>query len=220
MKSILIIGMGKIGQHLCRKLLDLDNEVMIIDQNEEAIREFFTEVTSARIGDCTNPDVLQALGLNNFDVVIVTIKDDFQNSLEVTNLAKEQGAKYVISFASRDIQAKFLLKNGADEVIYPERDVAHNLAARCSANNVFEYMELDDEYSIVEVPILKSWAGKTIREIGVQAQYGINIIGVVRNGVTNIMPTADYEFIPGDHMQIISNREAAERLLKAIDKGL
>ena len=81
-------------------------------------------------------------------------------------------------------------------------------------------MELDDEYSIVEVPILKSWAGKSIREIGVQAQYGINIIGVVRNGVTNIMPTADYEFIPGDHMQIISNREAVERLLKAIDKGL
>ena len=110
MKSILIIGMGKFGQHLCRKLLELDNEIMIIDQNEEQIREFFTEVTSSRIGDCTNPDVLEALGLNNFDIVIVAISENFQNSLEITNLVKELGGKHIISLASRDIQAKFLLK--------------------------------------------------------------------------------------------------------------
>ncbi len=220
MKSILIIGMGKFGQHLCRKLLELDNEIMIIDQNEEQIREFFTEVTSSRIGDCTNPDVLEALGLNNFDIVIVAITENFQNSLEITNLVKELGAKHVISLASRDIQAKFLLKNGADEVVYPERDVAYNLAAKVSANHVFDYVELDDDYSIYEVPVLKSWVGGTIRELNINAKYHINIIGVITDGVTKIMPGPDYRFVPGDHMQIISNKEASEQLFKALDKGM
>ena len=220
MKSLLIIGMGKFGQHLCRKLLELDNEIMIIDQNEEQIREFFTEVTSSRIGDCTNPDVLEALGLNNFDIVIVAITENFQNSLEITNLVKELGAKHVISLASRDIQAKFLLKNGADEVVYPERDVAYNLAAKVSANHVFDYVELDDDYSIYEVPVLKSWVGGTIRELNINAKYHINIIGVITDGVTKIMPGPDYRFVPGDHMQIISNKEASEQLFKALDKGM
>ena len=220
MKSILIIGMGKFGQHLCRKLLELDNEIMIIDQNEEQIREFFTEVTSSRIGDCTNPDVLEALGLNNFDIVIVAITENFQNSLEITNLVKELGAKHVISLASRDIQAKFLLKNGADEVVYPERDVAYNLAAKVSANHVFDYVELDDDYSIYEGPVLKSWVGGTIRELNINAKYHINIIGVITDGVTKIMPGPDYRFVPGDHMQIISNKEASEQLFKALDKGM
>ena len=220
MKSILIIGMGKFGQHLCRKLLELDNEIMIIDQNEEQIREFFTEVTSSRIGDCTNPDVLEALGLNNFDIVIVAITENFQNSLEITNLVKELGAKHVISLASRDIQAKFLLKNGADEVVYPERDVAYNLAAKVSANHVFDYVELDDDYSIYEIPVLKSWVGGTIRELNINAKYHINIIGVITDGVTKIMPGPDYRFVPGDHMQIISNKEASEQLFKALDKGM
>ena len=220
MKSILIIGMGKFGQHLCRKLLELDNEIMIIDQNEEQIREFFTEVTSSRIGDCTNPDVLEALGLNNFDIVIVAITENFQNSLEITNLVKELGAKHVISLASRDIQAKFLLKNGADEVVYPERDVAYNLAAKVSANHVFDYVELDDDYSIYEVPVLKSWIGGTIRELDINAKYHINIVGVITDGVTKIMPGPDYRFVPGDHMQIISNKDASEQLFKALDKGM
>ena len=220
MKSILIIGMGKFGQHLCRKLLELDNEIMIIDQNEEQIREFFTEVTSSRIGDCTNPDVLEALGLNNFDIVIVAISENFQNSLEITNLVKELGGKHIISLASRDIQAKFLLKNGADEVIYPERDVAYNLAAKVSANHVFDYVELDADYSIYEVPVLKSWIGSTIRELDINARYHINIVGVITNGVTKIMPGPDYRFIPGDHMQIISNKEATEHLIKTLDKRI
>ena len=220
MKSILIIGMGKFGQHLCRKLLELNNEIMIIDQHEEQIRDFFTEVTSARIGDCTNPDVLQALGLNNFDAVVVAIGENFQNSLEITNMVKEFGAKYVISLSSRDIQTKFLLKNGADEVVYPEKDLAYNLAARCSANHVFDYIELDEEYSIYEVPILRSWVGKSIQELGIRANYEINIIGVVSNGEINIMPPIDYKFREGDHVKILADGEASDRLFKQLDKGM
>lgn len=216
MKSILLIGMGKFGHHLCTRLLDLNNEIMIVDRNEDNIRDMVSRVTSARIGDCTNVDVLKSLGLRNFDLVIVCIGENFQNSLEVTSLVKELGAKYVISMASRDIQAKFLLKNGADEVIYPDRDVAYNLAAKCSANHVFDYIELTDEYSIYEIPILSSWAGKSIKDVNVRAEYNINIIGIVSDGKVTIMPAADYQFQSEDHIKIIANRTDVNRLLKMI----
>lgn len=182
MKSILVIGVGKFGHHLVNKLLELDNEVMIIDSNEDHIRDMFTKVNSARVGDCTNVEVLKSLGIRNFDVIIVCIAEDFQNSLEVTNLVKELGGRHVISMASRDIQAKFLLKNGADEVLYPARDVAYNLAEKCSANHVFDYIKMTDEYSIYEIPIIESWAGKTIREVNVRAEYNVNIIAIVSGG--------------------------------------
>ena len=176
MKSFLIIGMGEFGKHICRKLIELDNDIMIVDQREEQLRDFFTDVSAARIGDCTNPDVLDALGIKNFDVIIVAIKENFQNSLEITNLAKEKGAKWVISLASREIQAKFLLKNGADEVVYPERDAAHSIAVKASANHVFEYIELDGDYSIYELPIIKEWVGHSIKDLNVSSRYNINIM--------------------------------------------
>ena len=220
MKSFLIIGMGEFGKHMCRKLLELDNDVMIVDQKEEKVRDFFKDVSSARIGDCTNPDVIDALGVNNFDVVIVAIKENFQNSLEITNLVKEAGAPWVISLASREIQAKFLLKNGADEIVYPERDAAHNTAARASANHVFDYIELDGDYSIYEVPILDGWIGKTIRQLNIQQTYNINVIGVVSAGVPNIMPGADYMFLKGDHVHVLSSAEDAKKLFIEIDKNV
>ena len=216
MKTILIIGTGKFGHHLCNKLVAMKNEVMIVDNNEDRIRDLFTQVTSARVGDCTNPDVLKSLGVSNFDIVIVCIAENFQNSLEVTSLVKELGGKYVISTASRDIQAKFLLKNGADEVIYPDRDIAYNLAMKCSADHVFDFVELTDEYSIYEVPIMKEWVGKTIREINVRANYDVNIIGIVSCGKTIIMPSADYSFVSGDHIKIISDQSSLKKLVKRI----
>lgn len=216
MKSILIIGTGKFGHHLCNKLISMKNEVMIVDNNEDHIRDLFTQVTSARVGDCTNPDVLKSLGVNNFDLVIVCIAENFQNSLEVTSLVKELGGKYVISTASRDIQAKFLLKNGADEVIYPERDIAYNLAMKCSADHVFDFIELTEEYAIYEIPIVKKWVGKTIREVNVRANYDVNIIGIVSKGKTILMPSADYQFLADDHIKIISDQNSLNRLVKNI----
>ena len=202
MKSILVIGMGKFGHHLVNRLITLDNEVMIIDKDEEQIRDMFSLVTSARVGDCTNLDVLESLGLGNFDLVIVCIGENFQNSLEITSLVKELGANYVISVASRDIQAKFLLKNGADEVVYPERDIANNLAYKCSTSHVFDYIKLTDDYSIYEVPILD--------------EYNVNIIGIVSNGENIIMPSADYEFNRDDHIKVISEKNNIHNLLKNI----
>ena len=216
MKSILIIGTGKFGHHLCNKLISMKNEVMIVDNNEDHIRDLFSRVTSARVGDCTNPDVLKGLGISNFDLIIVCIAENFQNSLEVTSLVKEMGGKYVISTASRDIQAKFLLKNGADEVIYPDRDIAYNLAMKCSVDHVFDFVELTDEYSIYEVPIRAEWIGKSIKEVNVRAMYNVNIIGTVSDGETIIMPSADYQFHKDDHIKVISDQECLKKLVKNI----
>lgn len=217
MKSILVIGLGKFGHHLVNKLLELNNEVMIVDNNEDSIRDMFSKVTSARVGDCTNPDVLKALGLRNFDLVIVCIGENFQNSLEVTSLVKEMGAKYVISMASRDIHAKFLLKNGADEVVYPDRDIANNLAAKCSANHVFDYVALTDEYSIYEIPIIAGWQGKTIKDVNVRAEYNVNIIAIVQeNGAKIVMPPADYVFKTGDHIKVLGQKKCIDEILNEI----
>ncbi len=218
MKSILVIGMGNFGYHLVQKLSEFENEneVMIIDRSETRIRDLFAQVFSARVGDCTNVEVLRSLDIPHFDVVIVCINEDFQNSLEVTSLVKELGAKYVISAASRDIQAKFLLKNGADEVVYPERDVANNIATTVSNSHIFDYIKLTDEYSIYEIPIIPQWIGKSIKDVNVRAEYNINIIGIVSDGTTMIMPSADYIFCENDHIKVISERENIRDILQHI----
>ena len=164
MKSILIIGMGRFGHHLCENLAMLGNDVMVVDQKEEVLEDLLPIVTSAKIGDCTNEAVLRSLGIANFDICFVCIGTNFQSSLEITSLVKELGGRRVISKANRDIHAKFLLRNGADEVIYPDRDIAEKMAVRYSANHVFDYIELTQEYSIYEIPPLDSWVGRSVRD--------------------------------------------------------
>ena len=139
MKSILIIGMGRFGRHLCKNLSQLGNQVMIVDEKEENLEEMLPYVVSAKIGDCTNENVLKSLGISNFDLCFVCIGTNFQSSLEITSLVKELGGRHVVSKANRDIHAKFLLRNGADEVIYPDRDIAEKLAVRYSANHCLLY---------------------------------------------------------------------------------
>ena len=217
MKSILVIGVGRFGHHLVNRLIELDNKVMVVDKEEDSIRDMFPLVTTARVGDCTNPDVLKSVGLENSDLVIVCIAQDFQSSLEVTSLVKEMGAKYVISMACRDIQAKFLLKNGADEVIYPDRDVAVNLAERCTAHNVYDYISISDEYSIYEIPIVPSWIGKSLKEIDVRAVYNVNVIAIIQSdGNVMVMPKVDYALQEADHVKIIGSKEDVAKLLKEI----
>ena len=151
MKTVLIIGMGRFGHHLANNMISLGNEVMIVDKDESRLEDLTKLISNIKIGDCTNEDVLQSFGVANFDICFVCIGTNFQSSLEITSLLKELGAKYVISQATRDIHAKFLLKNGADEVIYPNRDSAEKLAVRVSNDNLYDYVELDNEYSIYEI---------------------------------------------------------------------
>lgn len=168
MKSVLVIGMGRVGRHLSAKMMELGNDVMIVDKDEKIIETLAPNFTDANIGDCTNEDVLRSLGVSDFDICFVTIGENFQASLEVTSLLKELGAKRVVSKASRDIQAKFLLRNGADDVFYPEREIAEKLAICYNEENIFKYVELTHDYGIFEIPVLRTWIGKSIQEINVR----------------------------------------------------
>ena len=216
MKSVLIIGMGKFGHHLCNDLVALGNDVMVVDNQEENVTDLIYKVTNVQIGDCTNPQVIKSLGVGNYDIVFVCIGTNFQSRLEVTSLVKEMGAKYVISKANRDVHAKFLLKNGADEVIYPDRDIAENLAKRCSADHVFDYMELDEDHSIYEIPVLKEWIGHSMKELNLRAKYKINIIGTKQGDRSNILPDPDYVFCKDEHLMVLGKNEDVEKILSKI----
>ena len=216
MKSILMIGMGKFGHHLCKNLCEMGNQVMIVDMDEKKLEDLLPIVTTAKIGDCTNVEVLKSLGVGNFDMCIVCIGTNFQSSLEITSLVKELGAAYVVSKANRDIHAKFLLRNGADEVIYPDRDIAESLAVSLSSSHVFDYIELTDEYSIYEIAPLENWVGHSIREIDVRNKYHINILGVKESGVLKPLPGGDYRFTGNEHLLAMAAREDAKKLLRRI----
>ncbi len=216
MKSFLIIGMGRFGQYLCRELSKLGNEIMIVDDVEERLESCMSLVTSAKIGDCTKPEVLRALGVTNFDTCFVCMGRNFQSSLEITSLLKEMGARWVVSRASTDVQAKFLLRNGADEVVYPERDIAEKVAKKSSANHVFDFLDLPGNFGIYEIPPYKAWIGRSIRDVNVRAQYRISILGVKNGQDTMVLPGADYVFCEEEHLLVLGSDADMERFLKKL----
>jgi len=186
MKNILLIGLGRFGRHIALQLNKLGHEVMAVDSNEERVNEILPIVTNAQIGDSTNTEFLKSLGIGNFDVCIVTIGGNFQNSLETTSLLKELGAKLVVSRAERDVQEKFLLRNGADEVVYPEKQVANWAAIRYTADHIRDYIEVDDAHAIFEVEVPEGWIGKTVGELDIRRKYSINIMATKENGKINM----------------------------------
>ena len=191
MKNILLIGLGRFGRHLAVELNELGHEVMAVDDDEDRVNEILPYVTNAQIGDSTNADFLKSLGIGNFDICFVTISANFENSLETTSLLKELGAKIVISRAERDIQKKFLLRNGADQVVYPERQVAKWASIRYTADHILDYMEIDASHAIFEAEVPEEWLGKTIGELDVRRKYNINIIAVKDKGGVNIALSTD-----------------------------
>lgn len=193
-KSVLLIGAGRFGRHIASKLNELGHEIMAIDQNEERINDIVPIVTNAQIGDSTSEAFLQSLGVEDYDLCIVTIGNDFQSSLETTCLLKELGAKKVISRAERDGQAKFLLRNGADEIVYPEKQLAAWMAIKYSSDTILDYIEVDESCSIYEVNVPKEWVGKTVGEINIRKKYNINIIAVKEDGKTTALVTSETLF--------------------------
>ena len=191
MKNILLIGLGRFGRHIAIQLSQLGHDIMAIDTDEERVNDILPFVTNAQIGDSTNPDFLKSLGIGNFDICFVTISGSFQNSLETTSLLKELGGKLVISRAERDVQEKFLLRNGADKVIYPEKQVAKWAAIRYTADHIFDYIEIDEQHAIFEVEVPEGWVGKSIGELNIRSKFGINILGIKHSGKTEVSITPD-----------------------------
>ena len=214
MKSILLIGLGRFGRHIALKLNALNHQVMAIDHNEERVNALLPFVTNAQIGDSTNEEFLAALGVGNYDACIVAIGDNFQNSLETTYLLKELGARKIIARASKEMQEKFLLRNGADEVVYPEKQLAAWTAIRCSSEHILEYIELDDEYAIFEVEIPSDWSGKSILELDIRKKYGINILGVRTNGKLNMSITPNTVFGLDASVLVLGQEKAVHKCFR------
>ena len=197
MKSFLLIGLGRFGRHLAMQLNAQGHQVMAVDDDEEKVNAVLNVVTNAQIGDSTNGEFLQELGVGNYDVCIVAISNDFQGSLETTSLLKELGAKKVVSRAERDVQAKFLLRNGADEVLYPEKQLAKWAAVRYGSDHLLDYIELDADNAIVEVEVPAQWVGKTVGEIDVRRMHNINLLAVKKDGAIDAQITP-YTVLPAD----------------------
>ena len=178
MKNILVIGAGRFGTYLIQGFSEQGDEILVIDKDEDRLGKVLPFVTASLIGDSTDSDFMGNIGVNNFDICAVCIGDNFQNSLETTSLLKELGAKFVIARASRDVQEKFLLRNGADEVVYPEKNMAKWTAIRFSSENVKDYIPVPGDYSIFEVNIPKSWVGKSMVELNIRQNMHLNIIAV------------------------------------------
>ena len=211
MKSILLIGLGRFGRHIAIKLDELHHHVMAVDKEDTRVDAVLPFVTNAQIGDATNEDFLSSLGVGNFDVCIVAIGDNFQSSLEVTSLLKELGARMVVSRAARDVHAKFLLRNGADEIVYPERQLADWVAIRYSADHILDYIELDEEHAIFEISIPEEWLGKTIGQLDIRKKYDINIMALKTNDIMNLEISSDTQLLKGSTMLVLGETKHIQK---------
>ena len=213
MKSVLIIGAGQFGCHIAKIMSSLNCEIMAVDVNESAVNSILPYVTNAQIGDGTNTEFLHSLGVGNYDVCIVSIGDNFQSSLEATALLKECGARLVISRASNDVQEKFLLRNGADEVVFPEKQSAKRIAVKFSSDAILDFIELDSEYSIYEMAMPKDWIGKTLVQLDIRKKFNINIISVRQNGKVTV-PHGETIMGEDDVLYVIGDMKALRKCFK------
>lgn len=215
MKSILIIGLGRFGRHMALKLIDEGNEVLAVENNVERADELASVIRNIQIGDATNEDFLHSLGVGNFDICVVGVGDSFQTALEITVLLKDLGAKYVVARATRDIYKKLLLRNGADHVVYAEREVAERLAVRYGvSSSVFDYIELTPDYGIYEIALPESWAGHSILEKAIRTRYHVSVLATKKNKKLYPMPHPDYVFEEGETLMIMGNHKDIKALTR------
>ncbi|MBR6548329.1 MAG: TrkA family potassium uptake protein [Clostridia bacterium] len=214
MKSILLIGLGRFGRHVARKLNELHHQVMAVDISEQRVESVLPYVTGSQIGDSTNPDFLRSLGIDNYDVCIVAIGDNFQNSLETTSLLKDLGARFVVSRAARGVHAKFLLKNGADEIVYPEQQLANWTAIRYSSDHILDYIELDDDHAIFEIPVPENWVGKSLLQLDIRKKYNINILAIKQQGKLNPALSPNIPFLATDTVLVLGKGKDVQNCFK------
>lgn len=214
MKSFLIIGMGSFGHHLCRALAQQKCEIMIADRESDAVEDMLPLVTSAKIGDCTNPEVLKTFGVGNFDTCFVCMAGNFQNSLQISSLLKELGAKKVYTKVEEDVQAKFLLRNGADRVMFPEKEISLSLAVSENSDNIFDCIELTPDYLICELALKPDWVGKTLRSLNFRGVYNLSVLAVKTGEEVQPLPSADYVFKTNEHLVVLGHIQDIRRVTR------
>lgn len=214
MKSYVVIGLGRFGMQVALELCRLGCEVLAIDTDEDLVSQLANDVTHAVVGDGQDKGVLRALGVREFDCGIVAIGDNLASSVLVTMNLKELGVPQVICKAHDETHRRVLEKLGADRVVIPEQEQACRLARSLSSPNVLDYIELSDEYGIVEVPAPKSWSGKNLKELNVRAKLGLNILAIRRDGKINVSPAADFAIADGDILVVLGDSHALKKVQK------
>lgn len=214
MKSFLILGMSTYAQHLCREFARLGCDVMIADIDSDVIEPMIPYSVSAKICDCTNREILEDFGVDEFDTCFVCMGGNFTETLETTYLLRELGANKIITEVNREIELKFVLRNGADQAIYPEKDVALRVASRESCDSVFDAIELSGGYSIYETEVPKQWKGKSVRELNVRAKYNMNIIALKIGDELKPMLSPDYLFGKDEHLLLMCHEDDIRKLFK------
>lgn len=214
MKSVLLIGLGRFGRYMALRLNELGHEVLGVDCDEQCVNAALSYLTDAKICDATDEQVVRSLGVNNFDLCVVAIGEDFESSLEVTALLKDNGATTILARAATDLHERLLLRNGADHVIYPVKQAANYAATRYTTDHVLDYMTLSGDYSIVELEVPPSWIGQSIAELKVRERYALNIIAIREQKRTKAMPGPKYIFSPGESVMVMGHNDDLHRFLK------
>ena len=213
MKSILLVGLGRFGRHMAMEFYRQKHEVMAVDLDEERVNDVLPYVTNAQIGDCTNEHFVASLGVRNFDLCVVAIGDNFQSSLETTALLKDYGAKFVLARASRDVHAKFLLRNGADEVIYLEKEMAIRAATTYSNDRLFDFIQLAPDYCLCEVAMPKRWIGKTVVDLEVRTRFRVSVMGVKKDEELDLMPGSTHILQADERILLLGRNEDLQQFL-------
>ncbi|KPU42122.1 Ktr system potassium uptake protein A [Oxobacter pfennigii] len=213
-KQYVVIGLGRFGTSVAKTLYALGNDVLAIDQSEDNVQSISDSVTHAVQADATDENALRALGIRNFDVAVIAIGVDIQSSIMITLLAKELGVKYVIAKAQNELHAKVLYRIGADRVVFPERDMGVRVAHNLVSSNILDYIELSPDYSIVEIAVISQWVGKTLKELNMRANYGINVMAIKRGSEINISPSAEDIINDGDILVVIGGTEELNKIEK------
>ena len=214
MKSILIVGLGRFGRHMASKFEEQGHSVLAIEKSQERADNAINIVPNIQIGDAANEVFAQSLGVNNFDLCVLAMGDDFQASLEITVLFKDLGAKFILARASRDVHRKLLLRNGADNVVYAERELAERLAIKYGSKNLFDYIELTPDAAIYEMRVPENWVGKSIIEKCVRTRYHISILATKKNGSIFPLPQPEHMFTADETLIVFGGKDAARDLLK------
>jgi len=214
MKSYVVVGLGRFGTEAAKRLCELGCEVLVIDRNSELVQQISGDVTQAVVGDARDKEVLKALGVEEFECAIVAIGNSLGDSVLATLNLKELGVPYVVSKAYDETHRQVLQKLGANKVVIPEQEQANRLARNLSSPNVLDYIELSDEFGIIEVPAPTSWIGKSLKDLNVRAKLGVNIIAVKQGKHINVSPGAAYEIVPGDVMVILGDTDALTAVQK------
>ena len=214
MKSYIVVGLGRFGASVACELCRLGCEVLAMDVSSELVSQVANDVTHAVVGDGQDKEVLRALGAAEFDCAIVAIGGDLSASVLATMNLKELGVPRVVCKAHDETHRRVLEKLGADQVVIPEQEQASRLARSLSSPNVLDYIELSDEYGIIEVPAPMGWNGKSLKDLNVRAKLGINILAVRRGGTFNVSPGADFAIAQGDVMVVLGDSKALKKVQK------